>query len=189
MKRIAIFASGNGSNAQAITEFSNHRNSHFSVALIVSDNADAGVLNRADRLETPAFVIPRKELGSADTLALLHQYQIDIIVLAGYLGLIPLTLLEVYRGKILNIHPALLPEHGGKGMYGEYVHRSVLEQGDKESGITIHIIDAEYDRGQILCQVRCRVEPNDTPQALAMRIHRLEHIYYPVVINDFVERL
>jgi phosphoribosylglycinamide formyltransferase 1 len=187
MNKIAIFASGNGSNTQRICEyFSNHPS--VRVGLILSNRPDAFVLERARRLGIPAEVFSREELYKTDKVPLLlEKYEIDFLVLAGFLWLVPANLIEGYSGRIVNIHPALLPKYGGKGMYGHHVHEAVLASGDAESGITIHYIDDHYDEGQIIFQARCPVEPDDTPDTLAARIHILEHRYFPEVIERVLE--
>jgi phosphoribosylglycinamide formyltransferase-1 len=188
MRRIAIFASGSGSNAQQIALFSLQENTHFKVVLIVSDNPTAYVVERAKQLNIPCRVLSRAEIGGDDGMALLRHYEVEFIVLAGYLGLVPSLLIQNFPRRILNLHPALLPNYGGKGMYGHHVHEAVIAHKEERSGITIHLIDEEYDRGTILCQVSCPVLGTDTPELLAERIHRLEHLYYPLVIEDFVQR-
>ena len=167
MTNIAILASGSGTNAQRISEyFANHPS--IRVKLILSNKPDAYVLIRAQLPE------------------LLKKNHISFIVLAGFLWLIPKNLLEIYPGRILNIHPALLPKYGGKGMYGERVHEAVIRAGDQESGISIHFVNEMYDAGDIIFQARCPVLPDDTPASLAGRIHELEYEYYPKVIEDIV---
>ena len=188
METIAIFASGNGTNAEALVHYLAHVDD-ISVALIATDNPHAGVLKRAERLGIPSLTFQRKEMReSAFAKQLREQYQVTAIVLAGFLGLVPESLLCAFPQRILNIHPGLLPDYGGKGMYGDRVHERVLEEHCSVSGITIHLIDERFDRGSTLCEVRLAVYPDDTVDTLAERIHRLEHTYYPVVVADYLTR-
>lgn len=188
METIAIFASGNGTNAEALVHYLAHVDD-ISVALIATDNPHAGVLKRAERLDIPSLVFQRKEMQEpAFAKQLREQYQVTAIVLAGFLGLVPESLLHAFPQRILNIHPGLLPDYGGKGMYGDRVHERVLEEHCSVSGITIHLIDERFDRGSTLCEVRLAVYPDDTVDTLAERIHRLEHTYFPVVVADYLTR-
>lgn len=184
--RIAIYASGAGSNAQKIIDY--FRNSEsVDIALIVCNKPGAGVLAIAARENIPSLLIEKERFFRGDAyLVELHQYKIDFIVLAGFLWKVPDTLIRSYPNRIINIHPALLPAYGGKGMYGHHVHSAVIAAGEKESGITIHYVDGHYDNGDIIFQAKCPVEPNDTPDALAKRIHALEHEHYPRVIEKLV---
>jgi phosphoribosylglycinamide formyltransferase 1 len=183
MKKIAILASGNGTNAQRIIEY--FRGSHqISIGLVLCNNPDAYVLERAGNAKIPAVCFNRKELYESNfILDILTVQGITFIVLAGFLWLIPDYLLEAYKGNIINIHPALLPKYGGKGMYGMHVHEAVIRSGDKESGITIHHVNNKYDEGQIIFQAKCPVESGDTPHSLAEKIHKLEYRYFPEVIE------
>ena len=187
--RIAIFASGAGTNAKNIIEY--FRNSLLAqIALIVSNKRDAGVLTIAEQENIPSLVIDRERFFRGDAyIEELHKVGIDFIVLAGFLWRIPQGLLDGYRGRIVNIHPALLPKFGGKGMYGKYVHEAVLHGKEQESGITIHFVDEHYDNGDIILQVKCPVFENDTPESLANRIHALEYSNYPPVIEELVKKL
>lgn len=185
MKRIAIFASGSGTNAENLIDYF-RRHGSARVALILCDNPQAGVLERAARLEVPAEVISRAELRAGKALEILKKNDIDFIILAGFLGLIPAELVRKYEKRIVNIHPALLPAYGGKGMYGMNVHRAVIQAGEKTSGITIHYVDEHYDRGQIIFQARVEIQPGDTPEDLAARIHSLEYKHYPQVVADLL---
>ena len=184
MHRIAIFASGSGTNAERIvTYFREHPS--IEVALILSNKADAYVLERARNLGIPVAVFDRQQFRDSDiVLNILKNNRIDFIVLAGFLWLAPNHLLNTFHGRILNIHPALLPKYGGKGMYGMNVHEAVIASGDTESGITIHQVNERYDRGDIVFQARCPVLPGDTPETLANRVHLLEYEYYPIVIEQ-----
>lgn len=186
MKNIAVFASGSGTNAQAIADrFKNHTS--MRIACILTNNADAFVLERAKLMKIPSLIFTREQFNTTDIiLDFLSEHQINFIVLAGFLWLIPKNLINSFPKKIINIHPALLPKYGGKGMYGMRVHRTVLENKELESGITIHYVNEKYDEGNIICQVRCEVKPDDSPENLAERIHGLEHKHYPQVIEDLL---
>jgi phosphoribosylglycinamide formyltransferase-1 len=187
--QIAIFASGSGSNAENISTYFSTRND-VKIALIVTNNPSATVLKRAKRLGIESVTLTKEQLlNSQALLNLLSDKQIDFIVLAGYLLKIPAEVVKAYPGRIVNIHPALLPSYGGKGMYGHHVHEAVLAAGDKESGITIHLVDELYDNGSILFQARCPVYPTDTPETLAERVHALEYAHYPRVIDEQLKRL
>ena len=189
MIRIAILASGNGTNAENL--ILQQPSELLQYPLIITDNAQAGVLQRAERLGVATHVFSRADFreGSA-VLQLLQDEKIDAIVLAGFLSRIPQNIVEHYPSRIINIHPALLPRFGGKGMYGHFVHEAVLAAGEEVSGITIHYVDAEYDHGSALCQATCPVYPStDTPDSLAERIHHLEHLYYPVAVRQMVQRM
>ena len=189
MIRIAILASGNGSNAENL--ILQQPSELLQYPLIITDNAQAGVLQRAERLGVATHVFSRADFreGTA-VLQLLQDEKIDAIVLAGFLSRIPQNIIEHYPSHIINIHPALLPRFGGKGMYGHFVHEAVLAAGEVVSGITIHYVDAEYDHGSTLCQATCPVYPSvDTPDSLAERIHHLEHLYYPVAVRQMVQRM
>lgn len=183
-KHIAIFASGTGSNARKILEYFAGRTT-VKVALIVSNNSNAGVLDIALEFGIPSLVVNREALNQGDELnKALDKYGIDGIVLAGFMLLIPAWLVQRYPNKIINIHPALLPKHGGKGMYGMHVHRAVKEQGDTESGITIHVVNEQYDEGNIIFQDSCSVVPDDTPESIAAKVQVLEHQHYPRIIEQ-----
>jgi phosphoribosylglycinamide formyltransferase-1 len=187
--KIAIFASGSGTNTQRIIEYFTG-NTQISVSLVLSNKPDAYVLERAKRLQVPSVVFDRHTFNETDEIPdLLKKEGIDFIVLAGFLWLVPLNLIRAYPGKIINIHPALLPKYGGKGMYGERVHEAVLQSGDKESGISIHYVNEKYDEGSIIFQAKCEVLPDDTPDSLAQRIHQLEYKHYPEVIEKLVRGL
>lgn len=186
MKRIAIFASGNGTNAETIAGYFRNNN-NIRVEMILSNRADAFVLERAKNLEIESGVFSRADLKDPGKLAQnLINKKIDLIVLAGFLWLIPPGLLKAFSRKIINIHPALLPKYGGKNMYGMRVHEAVIEAGEKESGITIHFVDEIYDHGKVIFQAKCSVEPNDTPESLAAKIHELEYKHYPEVIEQLL---
>ena len=188
-KRIAIFASGSGSNAQKILEyFKDH--SSAEVSIILSNNPDAYVLQRADNFEIPTHVFDRDEFyHSDDVLNLLTNLQIDLIVLAGFLWLIPANLIQAFPDRIINIHPALLPSYGGKGMYGSHVHQAVLEAKESESGITIHYVNERFDEGKIIYQAKYKIEPNDTIELIQFKGQQLEHLHYPKVIENIIKEL
>jgi phosphoribosylglycinamide formyltransferase 1 len=184
MDHIALFASGSGTNAERIIS---HFRSHpaVQVNLVLSNRPDAFVLERAKNHGIPSAVFGRQQFyESDDVLNILKKNNITFIVLAGFLWLVPQNILETYPGRILNIHPALLPKYGGKGMYGMKVHEAVLLAGETESGITIHRVNEKYDAGDIVFQARCPVLPGDTPENLATRIHGLEYEHYPNVIEQ-----
>lgn len=187
MTRIAIFASGAGSNAQKIID--HFRDSdRINVSLVVCNKPGAGVLQIAAKEEIPSLVIEKEKFfrGNAYTDEL-QEAGIDFIILAGFLWKIPAALIRAYPGKIINIHPALLPAYGGKGMYGHHVHQAVIDHQEKESGITIHYVDEQYDHGDIIFQAKCPVLESDTADSLAGRIHQLEHQHYPAVIEQLLQ--
>jgi len=187
MIRIAIFASGSGTNAQRISEYFAEKQGSITVALILSNNSSAYVLERARNLGVPGIVFTRTEFYETSRIPdILKENSIDYIVLAGFLWLIPDPILTAYPGRILNIHPALLPSYGGKGMYGMKVHEAVIASRDKESGITIHLVNQKYDEGKILFQAKCVIEESDTPESLAGKIHELEYKYFPEVIEGYI---
>lgn len=186
-KHIAIFASGRGSNAQAIIDhFKNHPT--IKVALIVTNNKTAGVIQIAKDNRIPFDILTPAELKEEETVIdLLDLYQIDLIVLAGFLLLIPAYLVKSYPNKIINIHPALLPKYGGKGMYGMKVHETVLSNKETETGITIHYVNEKYDEGEYIAQFRCHVEPSDSTETIAAKVHQLEHEHYPKEIEKLLK--
>lgn len=187
MIRIAIFASGSGTNAQRITEYFRERPGFISVDLILSNRKDAFVLERAKNLGVPSKTFSRQEFYESNLIPdLLKQYAIDYVVLAGFLWLVPDSVLNAFPDKILNIHPALLPAYGGKGMFGMRVHEAVISHHDKESGITVHIVNSRYDEGNILFQTKCTISETETPESLAQKIHGLEYEYFPRVIEHYI---
>jgi phosphoribosylglycinamide formyltransferase 1 len=187
MSCIAIFASGSGTNAQAIVNYFENKKKSV-VKLILSNNSEAYVLERAKNLNIPSIVF-NKEIfyHTHDILQALEKENIEFIVLAGFLWLIPDYLIKKYPERIINIHPALLPKYGGKGMYGQRVHEAVIANHDKETGITIHYVNEDYDQGKIIFQARCPVEPLDTPDSIANKVHKLEHEFYPQVIDKLLK--
>jgi phosphoribosylglycinamide formyltransferase-1 len=188
MKKIAIFASGAGSNAAKIIEHFRY-NPEIKVSLIVCNKPGAGVLDIAGRAGIPTLLIEKENFfrGSA-YLDELGEYGIDFIVLAGFLWKIPVALVKAYRGRIINIHPALLPKYGGKGMYGRFVHEAVVEAKETHTGITIHYVDEFYDHGQTIFQEKVEVSPDDTPEMVAQKVHRLEHEHFPRIIEAVVNQ-
>ncbi len=189
MKRIAIFASGSGSNAQKIIEyFADAENTE--VSLVLSNNDNAFVLERASSLNIPAYVFDRKLFYETDQVHdILRDIGIDFIVLAGFMWLVPQNILSHWSGRIINIHPALLPKFGGKGMYGDKVHKAVIDAGEKETGITIHYVNEKYDEGKIIFQEAFKILSKDTPESIAEKIHILEHKHFPAVIGQLVDKL
>lgn len=184
--KIAIFGSGSGTNAENIMQYFNG-NLSIEVALVLSNKADAYILERARLHHIPSAVFTKTDFNNTvELLSLLKEHEVDFIVLAGFLLQIPVDLIHAYPNKIINIHPALLPKYGGKGMYGDRVHEAVIASGDKFSGITIHYIDEHYDSGSIIFQAKCDVLTTDTPNDLATRIHALEYKYFPKVIEDTI---
>ncbi|MGZ3839516.1 MAG: phosphoribosylglycinamide formyltransferase [Flavisolibacter sp.] len=188
-RQLVIFASGAGSNAQRIID--HFRNSPGTrVALIVCNKPGAGVLAIAEKENLPVLLIEKERFFRGDAyVPELQQVHADLLVLAGFLWKIPPALIGAFPRRIINIHPALLPKYGGRGMYGQYVHESVLNAGERESGITIHYVDEHYDNGDIIFQTACPVLDEDTPEKLASRIHELEHLHYPLVIEKLLEKL
>lgn len=189
--RIAIFASGNGTNAENIIRyFQEGKSNAAEPALVVCNKADAKVLERAARLGIPSVVVPRKDFGNEELVSkILHDNNIDFIVLAGFLLMIPGYLIKLYPEKIVNIHPSLLPKFGGKGMYGSHVHEAVVAAGEKESGITIHVVDEKCDGGRILFQAKVPLDPADSADDVASKVHELEYLHFPRVIGETIEGL
>ncbi|MBX9783694.1 MAG: phosphoribosylglycinamide formyltransferase [Chitinophagaceae bacterium] len=187
IQRIAIFASGKGSNADTIAAyFKNHPS--IKISLIVSNKPDAGVLNVAARHGIPTLIIEKEQFLRGDAyIQEFKELQIDWIVLAGFLWKVPLALIQAYPQHIINIHPALLPKFGGRGMYGHFVHEAVIAAGETESGITIHYVDEQYDHGATIFQAGCEVKKDDTADTLAQRIHALEYEHYPKVMEGLLK--
>ena len=189
MRNIAILASGTGTNAENIIKYFSNKNT-AKVSLVLSNKRQAQVLKRAEENNIRTVFFEHKEFYvTGKVLRYLLLYKIDFIVLAGFLWLVPENIIEQYPGRIINIHPALLPSYGGKGMYGEAVHKAVLEGKDKESGITFHYVNKLYDRGDIIFQTRCKIDPSETTHSLAEKVHALEYKHYPKVIEDIVLKL
>ena len=189
MKKIAILASGSGSNAENIANY--FKGSDYAeVSFIIANNPEAYVIERAKRLGIECAVVTKAQFMEADSIiSMLQERNIDFIVLAGFLLLVPAKLIQAYPGRIVNIHPALLPKHGGKGMYGDRVHKAVVECGETESGITIHLIDEQYDKGTTFFQAKCPVLPTDTPDDVAAKVHALEYEHFPHVIEEILHTL
>lgn len=186
MKRLAIFASGTGSNAKRLIDYFSEKET-ISVALLISNRKECGALEIARKAGTTAIRFSKEEFYDSSTvIEKLTTEKIDFIVLAGFLIKVPDNILKAYENKIINIHPALLPDFGGKGMYGLNVHKAVIESGKKESGITIHLVNEHYDEGRILFQAKCPVLENDTAEALAARVQELEHKHFPEVVERFI---
>lgn len=186
VKKVAIFASGSGSNAENLIRYF-QVNESIKIELILCNRSDAYVLKRAEKLGVPATIIPTAEWNPGEkALSILQNHHVEFIILAGFLLRIPDLLLHTYPDKIINIHPALLPKYGGKGMYGDRVHEAVVANREKESGITIHYINEHYDEGQIIRQFTCPVLPEDTAADVAAKVHALEYEHYPRVIKDLL---
>jgi formyltetrahydrofolate-dependent phosphoribosylglycinamide formyltransferase len=188
MKSIAIFASGTGTNAEKIIMHFQHH-PEIAIKVIVCNKPEAGVLTIARTHGIPFLIIEKEKFFRGDHyVPELRAMKIDLVVLAGFLWKIPAGFIAAFRGKIINIHPSLLPAYGGKGMYGTIVHQAVITAGEKESGITIHLVDELYDHGEVIFQARCSVEDEDTATSLANKIHQLEHQYYPQIIEELASR-
>ena len=188
-KRIAIFASGSGSNAQKIMEHFK-RSPEAEVVLILTNNPQAYVLQRADNFEVPSHIFTRKEFYETDdVIRLLKNLQVDLIVLAGFLWLVPASLLKAFPNRIINLHPALLPKYGGPGMYGDNVHKAVLANNEEESGITIHFVNEAYDEGEIIHQSRFKIEPDDNLEMIKFKGQQLEHQHFPRVVENLLKKM
>jgi len=189
MKNIAVFVSGSGSNAENLFRYFEHSEA-ARVTFMVSNKKDIFALTRARDLGLESAVYSRQQFS--DPLVVLHELKrrrIDYIVLAGFLMLLPECITQAYPGRILNIHPALLPKYGGKGMYGDQVHRAVIQAGEKESGITVHHVNEKYDSGDIVFQAKVEVTDQDTPQSLAEKIHALEYLHFPKIVESEIRKL
>lgn len=186
MKHLAIFASGTGSNAKKIIEHFKHH-PDITVSLIVSNKPDAKVLDIARENDIPSLVISRRDFyESKNILKKFNKFLIDFVVLAGFLWLAPDYLVNAYQGRMVNIHPALLPKFGGKGMYGMKVHEAAHRAKETETGITIHFVNERYDDGDIIFQAKCRIEPSDTPEEIARKVQQLEHLHFPKVLEKLI---
>tara|TARA_R110002072_G_scaffold294895_1_gene465448 strand:- start:39502 stop:40059 length:558 start_codon:yes stop_codon:yes gene_type:complete len=185
LKRLAILASGSGSNAEKI--MAHFQNSEIAeIALVASNKAEAFVLERAKKFEVPTFTFSRKEMDAGVLLEKLQEENIDWVILAGFLLKIPVELTRAFPDRMVNIHPALLPKYGGKGMYGSFVHEAVKAAGDTETGITIHLVNENYDEGRIVFQASTPVTSEDTPDSIADKVHALEHKHFPEVIEGLL---
>lgn len=183
---MAIFASGAGTNADNImAHFKNHPT--IQVGLVVSNKKEAGVLRIAQDYQVPTLIIKREDFLNSDKYVKeLQAANINMIILAGFLWKVPQQLIEAFPERIINIHPALLPSYGGKGMYGHFVHTAVIQAKETESGITIHLVDEDYDHGRHLFQAKCAISPSDNPESLAAKIHQLEHTHFPQIIEQYI---
>ena len=187
-KKIAIFASGSGTNAENIIHYFQAKQGETQVVLVVCNRQQAKVFDRAKQLDVSCIYMNKDAwVTGEEVMRLLHEREIDFIVLAGFLARVPDIILQAYPRRIVNIHPSLLPKFGGKGMYGDRVHRAVLEAGEHESGITIQYVNEHYDEGDIIAQYRCPVLPEDTPEELAKRVHALEYEFYPQVVERLIK--
>ncbi len=186
MQSLVIFASGAGTNAKAIIDYF-RQNGKAQVSMIVCNKPGAGVLKIAEDENIPVYLVNRQNFREESFIEAIKEHNPSLIVLAGFLWKIPDSLIAAFRDKIINIHPALLPKFGGKGMYGNFVHEGVIAVGEKESGITIHYVDEVYDSGDIILQARCKVAAGDTPQTLAGKIHKLEHFFFPRCIEYLLQ--
>ena len=187
MKNLAIFASGSGSNAERIVSYFAD-SEEINVKLFLCNNSEAGVIQRAERLNIPLTMFDKPMFKSGEVVEILRENQIDFVILAGFLWLVPKNVVEAFPNRIINIHPALLPKFGGKGMYGHFVHEAVVENKETESGITIHFVNEHYDEGAIIFQASFPVTPTDTPEDVARKGQVLEHQYFPEVIEKVVLR-
>jgi len=189
MRNIAIFASGSGTNAENLIRF--FRTSPFGeVRLVLTNRPEAGVIQRAQSNDIECIVFNRQQFYETNEVVdLLVERGIEFIALAGFLWLVPDKLLELFDNKIVNIHPALLPKYGGKGMYGHFVHEAVISNAEEESGITIHYVNNRYDEGDVIRQARCKVESDDTPHTLASKIHALEYEHFPKAVEALLKNL
>ncbi|MCL6260857.1 phosphoribosylglycinamide formyltransferase [Aquiflexum sp. TKW24L] len=185
MKKIAILASGSGTNAEKIMEYFQN-SSKGQVVLVASNKKDAFVLERAKKFQVPTIIFSKSELEAGILTDQLQDLGIDLVVLAGFLLKIPDNLIQAYPNQIVNIHPALLPNYGGKSMYGAHVHQAVKDAGDAETGITIHLVNEHYDEGKIIFQAAVSVSPTDSPDDIAHKVHQLEHKYFPNVIESLL---
>lgn len=185
MKKLAILASGSGSNAEKIMEYFKD-SEKANIALVASNKAGAYVLERAKKFNVPSFTFSKKELEEGFLLDKLQTEKIDWVILAGFLLKIPAELIRAFPDRMVNIHPALLPKYGGKGMYGAHVHQAVKDAGETETGITIHLVNENYDEGKIIFQAATQVRPEDSPEDIAEKVHALEHRYFPEVIESLL---
>jgi phosphoribosylglycinamide formyltransferase-1 len=185
MKRIAILASGSGSNAENIIKYFSENN-EVEVPFVISNRKEVYVHERCKYLGVPSYVIPKADFENGVATKFLLDNKIDLVVLAGFLLRIPDDMLAAYPNKVINIHPSLLPKYGGKGMYGDNVHKAVVENKETESGITIHFLNDRFDEGEHVAQYKCEVLPTDTPEDVATKVHALEYEWYPKVIENIL---
>ena len=187
MKNIAIIASGSGTNAENIIRYF-AESTFVRIAIVLSNKLDAGVHERAKNFGIPSLTFPNSEFKEGTVvLKKLKDYDIDVVVLAGFLAMVSPTIINMYNNKIINIHPSLLPKFGGKGMYGHYVHEAVCAAKETKTGITIHYINERYDEGTVIFQAECPVSPTDTPKDVATKVHELEYKYYPYIIEKLLK--
>jgi len=185
MKRIVLFASGSGSNVENIVNYFRNKGRNDLAFEVFTNNPSAGVIERAERLAIPYTVFNKEEFKAPSFLTKIENA--DLIVLAGFLWLIPMYMVKAFPNRMINIHPALLPSYGGKGMYGDKVHKAVIANKEKQSGISIHYVNEKYDEGLILLQAKCMIEVEDTAESLAAKIHDLEYCYFPIIIEQLVK--
>ena len=190
MINVALFASGEGTNAENLINYFS-ASKEVKIKLVVSNNPEAGVIRRAESHKKNIQLISKQALANYtdQIIDFLQTEKVDLIVLAGFLLKIPEKLIQAFPKRIINIHPALLPKHGGKGMYGIHVHRAVIKSKEKESGITAHYVNEEYDKGAIILQVLCKVDEQDTAETLADKVHELEYFYFPKAVEQVIEEL
>lgn len=188
MKKIAIFASGSGTNAENLIQYF-QQSKAAEVVVVFSNKADAGVLKKAQSLNVPQVICSKSEFVDGTIIKILNQYEIDVIVLAGFLWQFPRVIIEQFPQRIINIHPALLPKYGGKGMYGINVHRAIVENKERETGITIHYIDEQYDEGDIIFQQSVALDGNESAEQVAVLVQQLEHKYFPTVIEQLINNM
>ena len=186
MKKLAVFASGSGSNALKIHEYFK-KNNFAKIDCVLVNNPNSGIVKKAEKWDCKIQIITKNNIHTDSNISKqLLERGIDLVILAGFLWLIPDHLLSAFPQKIINIHPSLLPKYGGKGMYGDHVHQAVIEAKEKESGITIHFVNEQYDEGEIIFQAKCSINPNDSSEDLANKIHSLEYEHFPKVIEESI---
>jgi len=185
---IAIFASGSGTNAEQImTHFADYK--HVKVKMVLSNKEDAGVLERAEKLNVPSKTFTKAQFTEGEVQKWLEEAEINVVVLAGFIWKIPSEMVAAFEGRMVNIHPSLLPAYGGKGMFGKQVHEAVKVAGEKQTGITIHLVNENYDEGAVLFQARTTVDKDDTPDDIAQKVHLLEHQYFPRIIDALCKQI
>jgi phosphoribosylglycinamide formyltransferase-1 len=185
-KKVVIFASGSGSNAENIIQFFNNDNT-VNITSIFCNKEHAGVIDRAKKYNIPVYIFSKSDLLDGKVLNKLNELKTTFVVLAGFLLQLPQSIIQQYPNKIINIHPALLPKYGGKGMYGSYVHEAVINNRETETGITIHYVNENYDEGAIIFQKSVSVTSNDTPESVAQKVHELEYAYFPITIQKLLK--
>lgn len=186
-QRVAIFASGSGSNAiNLINHFNGHKD--IEIAFVLTNNSDAGIIDKAEQKGIDVIVLSNEDVSKSDLLlSICEEANISWVVLAGYLRLVPATFIDHFENRIINLHPALLPKYGGRGMYGQHVHKAVVENNETESGISIHFVNSEFDKGQIIAQFRCAVKEDDNAEDVDRKIRVLEQSYLPIVVQRTIE--